>query len=87
METGAASPDGWRDLGNFAPKQTSKSSDAKRCRAITLHRSMRSIKRDVKAKVLPRPEPRYSREIQPIITKLPWSGVTCGHSNKPPLVS
>ena len=46
--------------------------------------SMSSIKRDVKKKVLPRPESRGFLEIQPTIIRLPWGSVTCSHSNGHP---
>jgi hypothetical protein len=45
---------------------------------------MSSIKRDVKKKVLPRPESSCFLEIQPTIIRLPWRSVTCSHSIKSP---
>ena len=50
-----------------------------------LFRSMSSIKRDVKKKVLPRPESRCFLEVQP--TGIPWRSLTCAHSDEFPLVS
>ena len=47
--------------------------------------SMRSIKRDVKKKVLPRPEARCFLEIQPTVIRLPWGSLTCAHSDQSPL--
>jgi hypothetical protein len=49
--------------------------------------SMSSIKRDVKKKVLPRPEARDFLEIQPTVVRLPWRSVTGAHSDECPLVS
>ena len=49
--------------------------------------SMSSIKRDVKKKVLLRPEARCFLEIQPAVVRLPWRSVTCTHSDESPLVS
>jgi hypothetical protein len=49
--------------------------------------SMSSIKRDVKKKLLPRPELRCFLEIQPTVIRLPWRSVTCAHSDKSPPVS
>src|SRR6266699_6427353 len=48
---------------------------------------MSSIKRDVKKKVLPRPETRCFLEIQPTVIRLPWGSLTCAHSDQSPLVS
>jgi hypothetical protein len=48
---------------------------------------MSSIKRDVKKKVLPRPEARCFLEIQPMMIRLPWGSWTYAHSDKRPLVS
>jgi hypothetical protein len=43
---------------------------------------MSSIKRDVKKKVLPRPEARCFLEIQPTGIGLPWRSLPCAHSDK-----
>src|SRR4029077_2414725 len=49
--------------------------------------SMGSIKRDVKKKVLPRPEARCFLEIQLTGIRLRWRSVTCAHCDESPLVS
>jgi hypothetical protein len=54
---------------------------------FALLESMSSIKRDVKKKVLPRPEARCFLEIQPTVVRLRWRSVTCAHSDESPLVS
>src|SRR6476659_2576688 len=76
----------------LVPKSTrlvascSRSRDLARNRDFTqnthLTGSMSSIKRDVKKKVLPRPEARCFLEIQPTGIRLPWRSVTCAHSDK-----
>ena len=49
--------------------------------------SMSSIKRDVKKKLLPRPESRCFLEIQPAGIRLRYRNLTCAHSDKSSLVS
>jgi len=46
-----------------------------------------SIKRDVKKKLLPRPEERGFLEIQPAVIRLRWRSLSCTHSDQCPLVS
>jgi hypothetical protein len=53
----------------------------------SLTRSMSSIKRDVKKKLLRRPESRCFLEIQPTVIRLRWRSMTCAHSDQSPLVS
>src|SRR5512133_3876123 len=48
--------------------------------------SMSSIKRDVKKKVLPRPEARCFLAVQPTGIWLPWRSVSCAPSDESPLV-
>ena len=57
------------------------------CEERSFASSMSSIKRDVKKKLLPRPESRCFLEIQPTVMRLPWRSVTCAHSDKSPPVS